>query len=106
MIVTTTNSVEGHKVTRYITVVSGEVIMGANIIRDLAAGIRDLTGGRSKGYEKTLQKSRSEALNEMVQNAQAVGANAVIGVDIDYETVGQNGSMLMVTVSGTAVVLE
>lgn len=106
MIVTTTNTIEGHKITRYVSVVSGEVIIGANIFRDITAGIRDIIGGRSKAYEDSLRQARADAINEMVVIAQQMGANAVVGVDIDYETVGQNSSMLMVTASGTAVVVE
>jgi len=106
MIVTTTNSVDGRTVKRYIAVVSGEVIIGANVFRDILADLRDIVGGRSKAYENSLRQARSSAVEEMVEQAIALGANAVIGVDIDYETVGQNGSMLMVTASGTAVVIE
>ncbi len=104
MIVTTTSSVDGQKITRYVTIVSGEVILGANIFRDISAGIRNLVGGRTKAYEESMREARHNAIQEMVQEAQQVGANAVVGIKIDYETVG-NG-MLMVTASGTAVTVE
>lgn len=103
MIVTTTTSIEGRPVQDYIGLVTGEVIVGANIFRDLFAGIRDIVGGRSASYEGVLQRAREEAIEEMSQTAREKGANAVIGVDIDYEVLGQGGSMLMVSVSGTAV---
>ena len=106
MIVTTTNTLEGRKVKRYIGIVSGEAIMGANIFKDFFAGIRDVVGGRSAAYEAELRKAKQIALDEMVEAAEALGANAVIGVDLDYETLGQNGGMLMVTASGTAIVTE
>jgi uncharacterized protein YbjQ (UPF0145 family) len=106
MIVTTTNSVEGREVARYCGVVAGEAVMGANIFRDLFAGIRDIVGGRSGSYEKELKSARDIAIAEMTDEAQALGADAVIGVDIDYETVGERSSMLMVTAAGTAVVLK
>lgn len=105
MIVTTTTLIEGRPVQQYLGVVTGEVISGANIIRDLFASIRDIVGGRSGAYEEVLARSRDEAIEEMCRKAQALGANAVIGVDIDYETLGKAGSMLMVSVSGTAVVV-
>jgi uncharacterized protein YbjQ (UPF0145 family) len=104
MIVTTTPSVEGRAVREYLGVVAGEAILGANIFKDFGAGIRDVIGGRSAGYEKDLKKARETALAEMQQAAEALGANAVLSVDIDYETL--KGSMLMVTASGTAVKLE
>lgn len=103
--VTTTHSVEGHAVTAYHGLVSGEAVLGANFIRDMFANIRDVVGGRSGSYEKELKKARDIALAEMVEEARERGANAVIGVDLDYETVGERGSMLMVTASGTAVTL-
>jgi uncharacterized protein YbjQ (UPF0145 family) len=105
MIVTTTPSVEGKKITRYCGVVAGEAILGANLFKDLFAGIRDLVGGRSATYERELQKAREIALQELQDRANELGANAVVGVDLDYEVIGQNGSMLMVSASGTAVVL-
>jgi uncharacterized protein YbjQ (UPF0145 family) len=103
MIVTTTTSVEGHPVQQYLGVVAGEAILGANVFRDLFAGIRDIVGGRSGSYEEVLRHGRETAMAELKEEAQRLGANAVIGVDIDYETVGANASMLMVSVSGTAV---
>jgi uncharacterized protein YbjQ (UPF0145 family) len=98
--------VDGRRVVRYTGVVTGEAILGANIFRDIFAGIRDIVGGRSAAYEQELRKARTLAMNEIRQAAQELGANAVVGIDIDYETVGANGSMLMVSVSGTAVVVE
>jgi len=106
MLVVTTNVVEGKKVTRYFGVVTGEAILGANIFRDFFAGIRDIVGGRSAAYEEELRKAKDIAIAEMSQQAMSMGGNAVIGVDLDYETIGANGSMLMVSASGTAVVLE
>ena len=104
MIRTTTNTIEGKKIITYHGIVTGETIIGANIFRDFFARIRDIVGGRSKAYEEVLKEARETALREMEDKASIVGANAVIGVDLDYETVGQ--SMLMVTVSGTAVTYE
>ena len=104
MIVTTTPSVEGKPVREYLGVVAGEAILGANIFKAFGAGIRDVSGARSAGYEKDLKKARETALEEMQEAAAALGANAVLSVDIDYETL--KGSMLMVTASGTAVKLE
>ena len=101
MITTTTNSLEGKTITKYYGIVTGETIIGANIFRDLFASIRDIVGGRSGAYEEVLREARETALKEMEEKAARLGANAVIGVDLDYETVGQ--SMLMVSVSGTAV---
>lgn len=103
MLVTTTNTIEGSSLD-YKGLVTGEAILGANVFKDFFAGIRDIVGGRSGAYEEELAKARKIALDEMCQQARAMGANAVIGVDLDYETVGQNGSMLMVTATGTAVV--
>jgi uncharacterized protein YbjQ (UPF0145 family) len=103
ILTTTTTSVEGRPVQDYLGIVTGEAILGANIFKDLFAGIRDIVGGRSGAYEEELRKARTIALDELGVAAQQLGANAVIGVDIDYETVGQGGSMLMVTASGTAV---
>ena len=105
MIVTTTNVVQGHPVDAYLGVVTGETILGANIMKDVFAGIRDIVGGRSAAYEKELRKAREIAMQEMTADAEDLGANAVIGVDLDYETVA-GGNMLMVTVSGTAVRLR
>ena len=106
VIVTTTPSVEGRSITQYKGIVTGEAIMGANIFKDLFAGIRDIVGGRSATYERELRRAREMAMAEVMQAAAELGANAVVGVDIDYETVGTNASMLMVTVSGTAVVVS
>ena len=106
MLVTTTNTVEGRTIAEYRGIVAGEAVMGANIFRDLFASIRDIVGGRSGSYEKELNKARTIAIDEMSEEAAALGANAVIGVDIDYETVGDKSSMLMVTAAGTAVVLR
>jgi len=103
MIVTTTPTVEGKRILTYHGIVTGEAILGANIFKDIFAGIRDIVGGRSATYEAELRKARDLALAEVKQAARDAGANAVVGVDLDYETVGSNGSMLMVSVSGTAV---
>jgi uncharacterized protein YbjQ (UPF0145 family) len=103
MLISTTTAIEGRPVAQYLGVVAGETILGANIFRDIGAQFRNITGGRAVGYEKELRRGRDEAMSEMQQQATELGADAVIGVDIDYETVG--GSMLMVTVSGTAVKL-
>lgn len=104
MIITTTNSVEGHNVLEYMGIVSGEAIIGANVFRDFFASIRDIVGGRAASYEEVLRQAKDSALREMEEKAAALGANAVIGVDLDYETVG--GSMLMVTSAGTAVRID
>ena len=106
MTVTTTNNIEGKKVTRYIGIVSGEAIIGANIVKDFFAGIRDIVGGRSGAYEEGLREAKDIALREMEQQAAALGANAILAVDLDYETLGSTSSMLMVSASGTAVVIE
>jgi len=106
IVTTTTQSVDGTRVGEYKGIVTGEAILGANVFRDFFAGIRDIVGGRSGGYEKSLREARQIAIEEMEDEARRRGANAVVGVDIDYETVGQNGSMLMVSASGTAVVIE
>ena len=103
MIVTTTPTVEGYSVDGYLGIVSGEAVMGANMFKDMFAGIRDIVGGRSGAYEEELRKAKEIAILEMQDNARQLGANAVLGVDLDYETVGSNGSMLMVSASGTAV---
>ena len=106
MIVTTTNNIEGKIVSRYIGIVSGEAIIGANIVKDFFAGIRDIVGGRSGAYEEGLREAKDIALREMEQQAAALGANAILAVDLDYETLGSSSSMLMVSASGTAVVVE
>ena len=105
MIVTTTNLVQGQTVEAYLGIVTGEAILGANIMKDLFAGVRDIVGGRSGAYEKELRRARQTALEEMTEAAQELGANGIIGIDLDYETVS-SGSMLMVTASGTAVRLR
>jgi uncharacterized protein YbjQ (UPF0145 family) len=105
MLVSTTSVIEGRPVKDYLGVVTGEVIVGANIFKDLFAGIRDIVGGRAGSYESTLRDARATALDELQNEARALGADAVIGVDLDYETLGQGGTMLMVTASGTAVKL-
>lgn len=104
MIITTTPSVEGKPVRDYKGIVTGEAILGAHIFRDLFAGIRDIVGGRSGSYEDSLRQARKIALDEMAEEARKLGADAVIGVDIDYEVIGEKGSMMMVSASGTAVV--
>lgn len=106
MIVTTTPNVEGRRIREYRGIVTGEAILGANIFRDLFAGLRDIVGGRSAAYEKELRTARETAMAEMTATAQELGANAVVGVDLDYEVLGQSNGMLMVSISGTAVVLE
>lgn len=106
MIITTTPTIEGKNIKEYKGIVSGETILGANVFRDFMAGLTDFFGGRSSAYENELIKARHMALDEMQRQAEAMGGNAVVGVDLDYEVVGQNGSMLMVTASGTAVYIE
>jgi uncharacterized protein YbjQ (UPF0145 family) len=106
MILTTTHELQGKNVTAYHGIVTGEAILGANVFRDFFAAIRDVVGGRSSAYEKELAKARKIAMDEISEDAKKLGANAVIGIDIDYETVGKTGSMLMVTVSGTAVTVS
>ena len=105
MILSTTTIIEGRPVRDYLGIVTGEVIVGANIFKDMFASVRDIVGGRSGAYESSLRDARVQAFRELSDEAQALGADAVIGVDIDYEVLGQNGSMLMVSVSGTAVKL-
>ena len=106
MLVTTTPIIEGKRIIHYYGIVSGETIFGANVFRDFLAGIRDFVGGRSGAYEEVLRQAKETAIKEMEEQAARLGANAVIGVDLDYETVGGSGSMLMVTATGTAVVIE
>ena len=106
MLMTTTPSVEGKRIVRYLGVVTGETIIGANVFRDFLAGVRDFFGGRSASYEAVLREAKDTALEEMARQAEALGANAVVGIDLDYETVGGSGSMLTVTCSGTAVRVE
>ncbi len=103
MILTTTNNLETHPIKEYLGIVTGETIIGANIFKDFFAGIRDIVGGRSSSYEGVLREAKDTAIKEMQEQAQRLGANAVIGIDLDYETVGPNGGMLMVTASGTAI---
>ena len=105
MIISTTPTLEGHPIREYLGIVTGEVIVGANIFKDLFAGIRDIVGGRAGAYEGALRDARNEAFAELRDDARRLGADAVVAVDIDYEVVGQSGSMLMVSVSGTAVKL-
>jgi uncharacterized protein YbjQ (UPF0145 family) len=104
MILSTTSTLDGRPVSKYLGVVTGEAIIGANVFRDLFAAVRDIVGGRSATYERALAEARETAMTEMSQRAQALGANAVIGIDLDYEVLGQGNGMLMVSVSGTAVV--
>jgi uncharacterized protein YbjQ (UPF0145 family) len=106
MIMTTTNGLEGKEVQKYLGIVTGEAILGANVFKDFFAGIRDIVGGRAGAYEKELQSARKIAFEEMETKANSVGANAIIGIDVDYETIGASGSMLMVSVCGTAVLAE
>ncbi len=106
MQMTTTPNLEGHRIVRYCGIVAGEAILGANIFKDLFAGIRDLVGGRSGTYEKELQRARDIAMKELAERAQEMGANAVVGIDLDYEVMGEKNGMLMVSASGTAVVVE
>ena len=105
MVLSTTPTIEGHTIREYKGVVTGETIIGANMFKDLFAGIRDIVGGRAGSYEKVLREAKDEAMREMMERAQMLGANAIVGIDLDYETIGANGSILMVAASGTAVVL-
>ncbi|MEZ0608408.1 heavy metal-binding domain-containing protein [Fibrella sp. WM1] len=106
MLVTTTPNIEGKRIINYIGLVNGEAIIGANIVKDFFAGISDIVGGRSGAYEQGLREAKSIAIREMMDQATRLGANAIVGVDLDYETIGGNGSMLMVSANGTAVVIE
>ena len=106
MFLTTTPSIEGKPIRDYMGIVTGEAIMGANILKDIMAAVRDVVGGRAGAYEKALRGARQEALREMAHHAESLGADAVVGVDLDYEVLGRAGSMLMVTTSGTAVKLD
>jgi len=106
MTITTTPTIDGKRIKEYRGIVTGEAILGANIFRDLFAGLRDIVGGRSGAYEKELRNAREIAMAEIAATAQEQGANAIVGVDIDYEVLGQNNGMLMVSISGTAVVVE
>jgi uncharacterized protein YbjQ (UPF0145 family) len=106
MLILTTPAIEGKKIVKHYGLVSGEAILGANIFKDLFAGIRDIVGGRSAAYERELRKAKEIAVAEMAEEARSRGGNAVVGVDLDYETLGQGGGMLMVSASGTAVFYE
>ena len=106
MTITTTPNIEGKQVSRYLGVVTGETIFGMNVVRDFFASIRDIVGGRAKSYEEVLARAKDEALAEMTERAKALGANAILSVSLDYESIGGSGSMLMVTCSGTAVWVE
>jgi len=106
MIITTTQSIEGARIVRYLGVITGEAILGANIFRDVFAAVRDIVGGRSASYERELSKAREIALEELEDWAEELGANAIVGVDIDYESFGQSGGMMMVSATGTAVLIE
>lgn len=103
MIVTTTHNIEGKQIIQYLGVVTSQTIIGANFFKDILGGLRDIFGGRSGTYEKVLDEAKGYALTELTQKAKSMGANAIVGIDLDYETVGSNGSMLMVSASGTAV---
>ena len=105
MILSTTPTIEGHPIREYKGVVTGETIIGANMFKDIFAGIRDIVGGRAGSYEKVLREAKDTSLNEMMVRANAMGANAIVGIDIDYETIGSGSTMLMVATSGTAVVI-
>jgi uncharacterized protein YbjQ (UPF0145 family) len=105
MILTTTPSVEGRAILEYKALVTGETIIGANIFRDFFAGIRDIVGGRSASYEKVLREAKDIAIQEMIERAKSFGADAIVGIDLDYETMGEKNGMMMVTASGTAVKL-
>jgi uncharacterized protein YbjQ (UPF0145 family) len=106
MIHTTTPSIEGKRITEYLGIVTADVIIGANIFSDIFASVRDIVGGRSATYERKLSEGKSMAISELESEAKSLGGNAIVGIDFDYETVGRNGSMLMITVSGTAVKVE
>ena len=105
MLLSTTPTIEGRRILEYKGVVTGETIVGANVLKDFMAGLRDFFGGRSGTYEKVLREAKESAMSEMEERAAQMGANAIVGIDLDYETIGENGSMLMVTCSGTAVVI-
>jgi len=106
MLITTTNNIEGKKITQYIGLVNGEAIIGANLVKDFFAGISDIVGGRSTAYEQGLREAKGIAIKEMIEQAQRLGANAIIAVDLDFQTIGGGGSMLMVSANGTAIVYE
>ncbi len=106
MILSTTPTLEGKRIVEYKGLVTGETIIGANIFKDFFAGIRDIVGGRSGSYEKVLSEAKNTAISEMAERAKRLGANAIVGIDLDYETLGQSNGMLMVTASGTAVIIQ
>ena len=106
MLVVTTSTIEGKKISKYIGIVNGEAIIGANAVKDFFAGVRDVVGGRAGAYEQSLREAKSIALREMMDQAQHLGANTIVGVDLDYQAIGSNGSMIMVSANGTAVVVE
>ncbi|MEF3245464.1 MAG: heavy metal-binding domain-containing protein [Caldisericaceae bacterium] len=106
MIITTTPTIEGKKIVKYLGIVAGEVIEGTNVFRDIAAAVRDVVGGRASAYEEILIKGREKAIEEMKERARAIGANAIVGVDLDYEVLGHSGGILLISASGTAVVVE
>lgn len=106
MILSTTQTLQGHNILQYYGIVTGETIIGANFVKDFFASITDVFGGRSSSYEGVLREAKDAAMKEMQQRAERLGANAIVGIDLDYETIGQNGSMLMVTASGTAVRID
>ena len=105
MLISTTPTIEGYPIKQYLGIVTGETIIGANFVKDFFAGIRDIVGGRSSSYEKVLREAKDTSMKEMMERAQVMGANAIVGIDIDYETIGETNSMLMVATSGTAVVI-
>lgn len=106
MLLTTTPNIEGHRITEYLGVITGEAVLGTNFVRDFFAKIRDVVGGRSGSYEKELARARETAFQEIQEEAQELGANAIVGIDLDYEVMGETGSMLMVSISGTAVTIQ
>ena len=106
MLITTTSNIEGKRITQYVGLVNGEAIIGANLVKDFFSGISDIVGGRSGAYEQGLREAKSLAIKDMIDQATRLGANAIIGVDLDYQTIGNNGAMLMVSANGTAVVIE
>jgi len=106
MLLTTTNSLEGHKIKHYLGIVTGDTIIGANIFKDIGAAIRDIVGGRASAYERVMDEGKKIAEAELVQKAMDMGANAIIGIDFDYEVMGKGGSMLMVSMTGTAVIVD
>ncbi|GAB3891433.1 heavy metal-binding domain-containing protein [Larkinella knui] len=106
MLITTTPNIEGKRIVQYLGLANGEAIIGSNLIKDIFATVRDVVGGRSAAYEQALREAKSIAMKEMIEQAQRLGANAIIGVDLDYQTIGNNGGLLMVSANGTAVVIE